>query len=225
VDAQRDRSGADRRRWGWDQLGVYWGELLAGAAEPGPARASIFAWHLALCPTSKSEPSVRRAVFESRGEPDPGLGRLIRQRRLRIQLRPWSRRSSTNHLPTRTTRLRSFTDQHIVNYGALHRNEQNAVRGIGLSVFDNSLAYGSQSHRLRGVELFAEFFLAEHESSTHEFLASVGLLYRTGLVSRASRVPATSRPLTTPSGRAGRRSSSGAVPESDVSLKAPPGGR
>jgi hypothetical protein len=59
-------------------------------------------------------------------------------------------------------------DQHIVNYGASHRNVQNAVRGIGISVFDNSLAYGSQSHRLRSVELFGAYFVAEHDSSTHE---------------------------------------------------------
>jgi hypothetical protein len=59
-------------------------------------------------------------------------------------------------------------EHYIGNYGAFHTNVQNAVRGIGMSVFDDSLSYGSQSHRLRSVELFTSYFLTRQAMSTHE---------------------------------------------------------
>ena len=81
---------------------------------------------------------------------------------------PRSRRSSISHLPTLTKHAVVPVEHHIANYAAFHRNVQNAVRGIGMSVFDDSLSYGSQSHRLRSVELFTSFFLTKHVTSTHE---------------------------------------------------------
>jgi hypothetical protein len=59
-------------------------------------------------------------------------------------------------------------DTFIGPYGAFHRNVQNQVRGIGLSVFDNSPSYGSQSHRLQSVELFLGTSLTDSASSSHE---------------------------------------------------------
>ena len=55
-----------------------------------------------------------------------------------------------------------------VTYGAFHRNVQNAVRGIGASVFDISAEYGSKAHRLRSVELYTAGRWGGSDSSSHE---------------------------------------------------------
>ena len=187
------------RRWGWDQLGLYWGELLAGAAEPGSGQ-SIY---LRLAPSTLPHVEVRTI----------GADVQYSSHAVNLLIPGWGDSyvnddSGFNFAQVTSKFYQSFADsydaiaivpdQHIVNYGALHRNVQNAVRGIGLSVFDNSLAYGSQSHRLRGVELFAEFFLAEHESSTHEFSHQWGSYIdwtRLTGVSRAGHQPTAHDPL------------------------------
>lgn len=55
----------------------------------------------------------------------------------------------------------------IVQFAAFHRNVRNQVRGIGLSVFNNSATYGSNG-TLKGVEVYRDGFLGWPEASFHE---------------------------------------------------------
>ena len=187
------------KRWGWDQLGLYWGELLPGAAEPGSGQGI---W-LRMAPSNLPHVEVRTI----------GADVQYSSHVVNLAIPGWSDGyvnddSGFNFAQVTSKFYQSFADsydgiaivpdQHIVNYGAFHRNVQNTVRGIGLSVFDNSLAYGSQSHRLRSVELFAAYFLAEHDSSTHEISHQWGSYIDwsrlTGL-SRAGHQPTAHDPL------------------------------
>ena len=66
-----------------------------------------------------------------------------------------------------------------------------------MNVFDDSLSYGSQSHRLRSVELFTSFFLTRHVTSTHEISLPVGSVIdrRVSLASRERHQPTSHDPL------------------------------
>jgi hypothetical protein len=86
----------------------------------------------------------------------------------------------------------------FANYGAFHRNVQNAVRGIGLEVFDFSAAYGSRSRRLRSVELFNAYFATRHVTSAHEIAHQWGAYIdwsRLSGLPRAGHQPASHDPL------------------------------
>jgi hypothetical protein len=187
------------KRWGWDQLGLYWGELLPEAAETGSGHSI---W-LRMAPSNLPRVDVQTI----------GADVQYSSHAVNLLIPGWGDSyvsdDSGFNLPQVTSKFyQSFADsydgiaivpdQHLVNYGAFHRNVQNRVRGIGMNVFDDSASYGSQSHRLRGVEVFAEYFLAEHDSSTHEISHQWGSYIDwtrlTGL-SRAGHQPTAHDPL------------------------------
>jgi hypothetical protein len=85
----------------------------------------------------------------------------------------------------------------LPSYGAFHRNVQNQVHGIGLQLFDISAAYGSQTHRLKSVELFAtgptEQASTSHELA-HQWADFIDWARLTG-ISRAGHQPESHDPL------------------------------
>jgi len=187
------------KRWGWDQLGLYWGELLPGAVEPGSGHSI---W-LRMAPSNLPHVEVRTIGADVQYSSHavnlliPGWGDSYVNDDAGFNLAQVTSKFYQSFADSYDG-IAIVPDQHLVNYGAFHRNVQNQVRGIGMSVFDDSVAYGSQSHRLRGVELFAEYFVAEHDSSTHEISHQWGdyidWTRLTGL-SRAGHQPSAHDPL------------------------------
>ena len=55
----------------------------------------------------------------------------------------------------------------VADYGAFHRNVQNAVTGINIAPFNQTSLYG-RSQRLQGVELYAGAAAARYEDTNHE---------------------------------------------------------
>jgi hypothetical protein len=55
----------------------------------------------------------------------------------------------------------------VADFGAFHRNVRNAVSGINIARFDNSIAYG-RSTRLQGIEAYGSVAAARYEDTNHE---------------------------------------------------------
>jgi hypothetical protein len=137
-------------RWGWDQPTLPWGEFLGQSREPDNGDVI---WLRIASTNLPTVPVVRRSdtvqYSRSRGEPrDAG----VRQRlcrggsQLRISRR-WPLRFYANFEDTYDGIAVIPQSTFFTSYGAFHRNVQNAVRGIGLSIFDISSLYGSRSGR------------------------------------------------------------------------------
>jgi hypothetical protein len=189
-------------RWGWDQMAIYWGELLPGGVEPGSGSS---VW-VRMAPTNLPRVDVRSIGADVQYSShvvnlvisDFGDGHVDDEYGFDL-------------VKVTSKFYQSFADSYdsiaivperllIANYSAFHRNVQNAVRGIGMAVFDDSATYGSQSHRLRSVELYASYSLTRHSSSTHEIShqwgAYIDWARLTGLT-RAGHSPDSHDPLWT----------------------------
>jgi hypothetical protein len=157
-------------RWGWDQLGLYWGELLAEGAEPGSGSS---VW-LRMTPENLPRVEVRSLGADVQYSSHvvnivlPGFGDGFVNDDYDFDLAQVTTKFYQSFADSYDSIAVVPEEFHIASYGAFHRNVQNQVRGIGLNVFDDSLAYGSQSHRLRSVELYTSHALTRHSTSTHE---------------------------------------------------------
>jgi len=190
------------QRWGWDQLGLYWGELLGEGVEPGDGDNL---W-LRMAPTNLPRVDVRALGADVQYSSHvvnivlPGFGEGYVNDEYGFDIAKVTSKFYQSFADSYDSIAVVPVEHHIANYSAFHRNVQNAVRGIGMSVFDDSLSYGSQSHRLRSVELFTSFFLTKHVTSTHEISHQWGSYIDwtrlTGL-SRAGHQPTSHDPLWT----------------------------
>jgi hypothetical protein len=189
-----------RRRWGWDLMGVYWGELLTEGIEPGAGRSV----YLRMAPTSLPPVQVWRPAGDVQYSSHvvnlmiPGFGDGVIDDEYGFDLVGVASKFYQSFADSYDT-LAIVPDQTLfLSYGAFHRNVQNAVRGIGIDVFDNSLLYGSRSHRLRGIEVFNSYFATGHALSAHEIAHQWGSYIDwsklNGLV-RAGHQPASHDPL------------------------------
>ena len=87
----------------------------------------------------------------------------------------------------------------VADYGAFHQNVRNTVRGINITPFDQSSAYGG-SRSLQSVELYTAAFGAQYEDSNHEMAHQWGINFdwsRIAGISRAGHQPGTHSPLWT----------------------------
>lgn len=158
------------KHWGWDQLGLYWGELLTEGLDVGQGRAV----YLRMAPAGLPPVQIWRPAADVQYSSHvvnlviPGYGDGVIDD------------DSAFDLPGVSSRFyRYFADSYeslavvpeqtyFLNYQGWHRNVQNSVRGIGLEVFDNSLLYGSASRRLRSMEIFNSYFGTRDSMSSHE---------------------------------------------------------
>jgi hypothetical protein len=164
----------DRRltgeRWGWDQLGLHWGELLRDGEAPGDGDN---VW-LRMAPTNLPRVEVRSLGADMQYSSHvvnivlPGFGEAYINDEYGFEFARVTSKFYQSFADSYDSVAVVPLEHHIGNYGAFHRNVQNAVRGIGMSVFDDSLSFGSQSHRLRSVELFTSHFLTRQATSIHE---------------------------------------------------------
>ncbi|HLG58596.1 MAG TPA: hypothetical protein VI485_24845 [Vicinamibacterales bacterium] len=187
-------------RWGWDQLGVYWGELLMEGVEPGLGRSVYLRMALANMPRVQ----VRRLAADVQYSSHvvnivmPGFGDGYIDDDYGFDLAGVTSRFYQYFGDSYDSIAVVPESIFIANYSAFHQNVQNAVTGIGLSVFDNSVSYGSQSHRLRSVELFNGYSLSRHVTSAHEIShqwgAYIDWTRLTGLT-RAGHQPSSHDPL------------------------------
>jgi hypothetical protein len=188
------------KRWGWDYPGVYGGELLPPGTEVGSGSAV----YLRLAPTNL--PAVRIArVSESIQYTShvvnivvPGFGDGYVDDDLGFDFAAVTTKFYQYFEDSYDSIAIVPQDTFVASYGAFHRNVQNAVRGIGLPLFDESASYGSQSHRLRSVELFNNFALGRNESSSHEIAHQWGSYIdwtRLTGIARAGHQPTSHDPL------------------------------
>jgi len=83
-------------------------------------------------------------------------------------------------------------------YSAFHRNVRNEVRGIGLTLMDNSSSYGSANRRLQGVELYVGADFTRASSTSHELAHQWGSYLdwaRLASIRRAGHQPEAHDPL------------------------------
>jgi hypothetical protein len=187
-------------RWGWDQLGVHWGEFLREGQEPGDGDNI---W-IRMAPTNLPRVDVRGLGADVQYSSHvvnivlPGFGDGYLADDYGFNIAAVTSKFYESFADSYDSIAVVPVEHYIADYSAFHRTVQNAVRGIGMSVFDDSLSYGSQSHRLRGVELFTSYSLTRHVTSTHEISHQWGSYIdwtRLTGVTRAGHQPASHDPL------------------------------
>lgn len=192
-----------RKRWGWDQMGVYWGELLTEGVEPGAGRAV----YLRMSPTSLPQVQIWRPAGDVQYSSHvvnimiPGFGDGVIDDENSFDLVGVASKFY-QYFADGYESLAVVPEQTVfVSYSGYHRNVQNAVRGIGLDVFDNSLAYGSRAHRLRSMEVFNSYFFTRHSTSAHEIAHQWGAYIdwsKLNGLARAGHQPTAHDPLWAP---------------------------
>jgi hypothetical protein len=187
-------------RWGWDRLGLYWGELLTEGVEPGAGRDI----YLRMAPVSLPRVRIRRPTADLQYTSHivnivvPGFGDTFIDDDHGFDLAGVTAKFYQHFSDSYDSVAVVPEVTYLANYGAFHRNVQNAVRGIGLAAFDNSLAYGSQARRLRSVELFTGFAFTHHMNTSHEISHQWGAYIdwtRLNGLARAGHQPSAHDPL------------------------------
>ncbi len=157
-------------RWGWDQLGVRWGELLREGEKPGDGNNI---W-LRMAPTNLPRVEVRSLGADVQYSSHvvnivlPGFGEGYLADDYGFNFAAVTSKFYESFADSYDSIAVVPLEHYIADYSAFHRTVQNAVRGIGMSIVDDSLSFGSQSHRLRSVELYTSYYLTKHVTSTHE---------------------------------------------------------
>jgi hypothetical protein len=158
------------KHWGWDQLGVRWGELLAEGLEPGNGRNV----YVRMSPSSLPQVQIWRPATDVQYSSHvvnlviPGFGDGVIDDDHAFNLQAVTSKFYQYFADSYDSLAVVPEQTFFVSYGGFHRNVQNAVQGIGLGVFDTSLSYGSASRRLRSVEVFNSYFGTSHTVSAHE---------------------------------------------------------
>jgi hypothetical protein len=156
-------------RWGWDDGGIEWGEFLPGDAEPGTG------WDITLRIAPRTLPRVAVSRLGDGVQYSshvvnlvmPSFGDGFIRDDHGFELDQVARRFYQDFEDTYDTLAIIPEAGYSVSFNAYHQNVRNEVRGIGLTVFDNSANYGS-ARRLQSVELFFGANFTNPRVSAHE---------------------------------------------------------
>lgn len=187
---------------GWDYPAVYWGAIVIGPDE-APVEHAVY---LRLSSTAMPRAAVVRlddsAQYASHVVnlvvPDFGATRVAASRDFVESL--VTRRFYEIFGDDYDTIAIVPQEGHFASYWAYHRPVQNAVRGIGLDLFDETSRYGSRG-RLQGVQVFLGPWFATARTTNHEFAHQWGHYFawdRIMALARAGWEPDVHTPLVAP---------------------------
>jgi hypothetical protein len=155
--------------WGWEYPGLEWGELLppSGTGEPTPITLRIATASLPvvrvqrLADNVQYSSSVVNIVL-------PGFGSQYALDDHGFEFTDVARIFYQHFADSYDSLALIPQDMFLSDYSGFHRNVRNDVTGIGLEVFDDSARYGSQSGRLRSLELFSGMQGVTNSTVAHE---------------------------------------------------------
>lgn len=157
--------------WGWDAPQLYWGEVLPSGVEPGNGyliSLRIGSSNLPHVPVTALAPDVQYSshVVNIR-LPDFGNGRFFGDDQA-FEFDSVTRKFYQYFEDTYDVIAVVPYEMQLASYTAFHRTVQSDVGGIGKELFDDSVRYGSLSHRLHAVELFTQAYYGTNRTSAHE---------------------------------------------------------
>ena len=157
--------------WGWDAPQLYWGEVLPNEVEPGNGyviQLRIGSPSLPRVPVTTLAPDVQYSshIVNIRLS-DFGNGRFFGDDHA-FEFDSVTRKFYQYFEDTYDAIAVVPDEIHLGSYTAFHRTVQSDVRGIGKDLFDDSVWYGSLSHRLHAVELFTQAYYGTNRTSPHE---------------------------------------------------------
>jgi len=157
--------------WGWDAPQLYWGEVLPNGVEQGNGyviQLRIASSYLPHVPVMTLAPDVQYSshIVNIR-VPDFGNGRFLGDDQA-FEFGSVTRKFYEYFEDTYDAIAVVPDEMHLASYTAFHRTVQSDVGGIGKDLFDDSLRYGSVSHRLHAVELFTQAYYGTNRTTAHE---------------------------------------------------------
>jgi hypothetical protein len=167
--------------WGWDDGGIYWGEFLPGDAAPG----SGWSITLRIAPRSLPRVGVTRLADDVQYSSHvvnlvmPAFGDGFLRDDKGFELEQVARRFYQDFEDSYDTLAIVPEAGYTASFGAYHQNARNDVRGIGITVFDNSANYGS-GRRLQSAELFIGTSFTNPRTTAHELAHQWGSYFDWG---------------------------------------------
>jgi hypothetical protein len=160
-----------RTGWGWDTPSLYWGEVLPQGVEPGNGfsiRLRIASGELPHVPVAQLAADVQYSSHIVNLTVKEFGDTRVNGDEYRFDLASVTRKFYEYFEDSYDAIAVVPADMELASYNAYHQNVQNDVRGIGVSLFDNSPQYGSASHKLHAIEVFTQGNFGTNRSSAHE---------------------------------------------------------